>query len=169
MTRRPMDRIQERDQTTDRTQDDLGRALDHRLREERELERRDADGLRELRRNPAARREFSRDVGQIEHLDWEAEARRADLARGLQENKDFAIEYTLEHPDGGCVRYDYVNFREHRILDRKPGHQGEKVIDLARRYQRQRERHIEAYRARFGVEPTYEYAIYPSTRDLDKE
>lgn len=138
-----------------------------RLREDdEELEQRQAEALREWRNRPADRQEFSRDNGQTEHKDWQNEKRRNESARGRKEGVDFAIEYTLPHPDGSRVRYDYVDFRSHHIIDRKPARDGEKELDIARRYLDQQRRYIEAYRAKFGVEPTFEYSLYSSTQNM---
>jgi hypothetical protein len=135
--------------------------------DDKELERRQAEAMQEWRRNPAARREFGLEYGKVEHDDWEKEMRVRDEAAGFVDGKDFGIEHELEHPDGGKVRYDYVNLREHRIIDRKAAHEGQHVTDIAKKYERQRQRHIEAYKARYGVEPQYEYSVYPSTKDSD--
>jgi hypothetical protein len=135
-----------------------------------ELERRQAEAAREWHRaKPRDKSEFALEVGQIEHKDWEAEIRRVENAKGRIEGKDYAIEYELEHPDGGKVRYDYVDFREHRIVDRKAEAIAETDGELVKKYEEQRRRHVEAYKARFGRTPTYyEYSSYPSTKDLFK-
>jgi len=131
---------------------------------ERELERRQSEAEREWRQDAGARREFGRDYGIQEHEDWAAEQRWAESAAGRVENKEYGIEMELRHPDGGKVRYDYVDLQNHRIVDRKPVAEGQTVHDLAREHAEQRTRHIEAYRAKYGVEPTYEYSPYPSSK-----
>jgi hypothetical protein len=132
-----------------------------------ELERRQAEAAQEWHRaKPSDKAEFAREVGQAEHKDWEAEIRRVENAKGRIEGKDYGIEYELEHPDGKTVRYDYVDFKEHRIVDRKAEAIDETDLELVRQYKEQQQRHVEAYKARFGRTPTYEYSPYPSTKDL---
>ncbi len=131
-----------------------------------ELERRQAEAARDWRHSPDARAEFAQTVGKQEHLDWQNEIRRSETAHGRIEGKDYAIEHTLTHPDGGSVRYDYVDFKNHRIVDRKAQAGDESDLDLVKAYKEQQRRHIEAYRARFGRTPTYEYSPYPSTKEL---
>ena len=134
--------------------------------DEEELERRQSEALREWRKNGEARKEFGRDVGKIEHQDWRGEMRRLAESRGHKEGKDYAIEYTLRHPDGSTVRYDFVDFRNHHIIDRKPATEGEKELAISKRYLDQQRRYIEAYRAKFGAEPTFEYSLYSSTKNM---
>jgi uncharacterized protein YukE len=81
-------------------------------------------------------------------------------------DRDFGIEYVLTHPDGGTVRYDYVDLQIHRIVDLKARANGEALAEVSGRYGEQRDRHITAYRATFGVTPTYHYSCYLSTRHL---
>jgi hypothetical protein len=131
-----------------------------------ELERRQSEAARDWRRRSDARAEFGQTVGKEEHKDWQAELRRSEGARGRVEGRDYAIEYTLAHPDGGNVRYDYVDFKNHLIVDRKAQAADETDFELIKTYKEQQERHIEAYKARFGRIPTYEYSPYPSTREL---
>ena len=134
-----------------------------------ELERRQTEAAQEwYRAKPRDKTEFALEVGQVEHKDWESEIRRVENAKGRIEGKDYAIEYELEHPDGGKVRYDYVDFKEHRIVDRKAEAIDETDLELVKQYKEQQKRHVEAYKARFGRAPTYEYSPYRSTKDLFK-
>jgi hypothetical protein len=133
---------------------------------ETELQRRQAEAARDWRDRPDARTEFAQTVGRLEHADWQNEIRTSETARGRIEGKDYAIEHVLTHPDGGTVRYDYVDFKNHRIVDRKAQASHESDLDLVIAYKEQQRRHIEAYRARFGRTPTYEYSPYPSTKEL---
>ena len=141
--------------------------------EQAELDRRESEGMRDYRENPAARREFVMDVGRTEHSDWQGEIRRAETAAGRREwdgsRGDYGIECSIEHPDGRRVRYDYVDLRSHQIVDRKPLRDGQSVNDVARHYAEQRRRHVEAYRARFHEDPSYHYSFYPSAADLDRD
>lgn len=141
--------------------------------EQAELDRRHAEALEEWRDNPRARTAFAVQVGQVEHADWQGELRRIEAAAGRTERRhdgtgEFGIEYPLDHPDGGKVRYDYVDFEAHQIVDRKPLRRGEGVNEVARRYADQSRRHVEAYHARFGANPDYHYSFYPSVADLDR-
>lgn len=134
---------------------------------EAELRRRQVEAERDWKEaDGPTRTGFGLEVGQVEHTEWQAEIRRAEVARGRIEGRDFGIEYVLQHPDGGTVRLDYVDFREDRIVDRKAQASTETDAELIRDYQAQRDRHLEAYKARFGRTPTYEYSPYSSTRDL---
>lgn len=135
--------------------------------EDAELERRQREAAADWDRSPRARRDFSREYGQVEHRDWQQEIRRDEQARGRVEGRDFGIEHVMDHPDGGKVRYDYVDFRQHRIVDRKPAREGERVTEIARTHEHERGRHLEAYRHQFGVTPEYEYSLYPSTEGLN--
>lgn len=143
-----------------------GHADSKRRSENKELERRQSEAEREWRSNPKARREFARDVGHEEHQRFADRKRSEERKRGRKEGRDFGVEHTEKHPDGGKVRYDYVDKRQHKIVDRKPAREGEKVSDLAKEHKKQRDRHREAYKAKHGKEPTYEYSVYPSTQDL---
>lgn len=135
--------------------------------QQEELDQRDAEALQTWRDNPEARKEFARRYGSTEHADWQGDIRRQETAAGAREGKDYGIEYVVDHPDGGKVRYDYVDLRAHQIVDRKPFHKGESIDDLSNRYRHQRERHLEAYRHRFKQEADYYYSLYPSSKDLD--
>lgn len=142
--------------------------------EQAELDKRHAEGVRTWRDHPEARREVCKVMGAAEHKQWQAEVRRQESAAGRRERHgdgdgdgDYGIEYEVKHPDGGNVRYDYVDFKSHAIVDRKPAHRDDTVLDVARRYRTQRTRHVEAYRARYRAEPTYDYALYPSPSELD--
>lgn len=139
--------------------------------QEGELRQRDAEAMRDFRDNPRARVEFAREVGATEHSDWQGEIRHQEAAAGRRESRgrdggDYGIEYVVEHPDGGKVRYDYVDLKAHQIVDRKPLHKGETVNDVANRYRDQRGRHVEAYEGRFQARPDYHYSFYPSTKDI---
>lgn len=134
--------------------------------DDRELERRQREAEREWRRNGPARRETTADMGRTEHAGWGAELRTRESAAGRVEGQHYGIEYELRHPSGDKVRYDYVDLEKHRIVDRKPAVEGESVARIAARYDRQRQQHVEAYQARFGVEPSYEYSFYPAPRGI---
>ena len=135
-------------------------------RENAELDRRQLEAERDWRRLPDARRGFAADQGRVAHQDWQAALRRQEGRRGRVEGSDFGIEYEVAHPDGRKVRYDYVDLRAHRIVDLKPAVEGERVVKVAADNNQQRQRHIDAYKAKFGVEPEYHYAFHPSTRAL---
>lgn len=135
-------------------------------RENAEIERRQLEAARDWRRLPAARREFAADEGRVAHQDWQATLRRREARRGRVEGADYGIEYELAHPDGGKVRYDYVDLRAHRIVDLKPAVEGDTVAGVAAAHAHQRQRHLDAYKAKFGVEAEYHYAFHPSTRSL---
>lgn len=167
MTKSRRDTSDETTEPVDREMRDIPRD-----REQTELDRRHDEALDEWRRNGAARREFATQFGMTEHLDWQAEMRNREQAAGQRERKgegegEFGIEYEMAHPDGGPVRYDYVDFRSHTVVDRKPIADGETYAKLSDKYAAQRGRHVEAYQARYGVAPEYYYALYPSTKDLD--
>ena len=119
--------------------------------------------------NPKDKVDFGREFGQFAHERRGVEIRRQETLKGWVEGKDYAIEYTLHHPDGNDVHYDYVDFKNHRIIDYKAQPSKESNEKLAKTYEKQRTRHIEAYQARFGVTPTYEYLPYPSTKDMYKD
>lgn len=132
-----------------------------------ELERRQEEAEDDWQQADGSERAaFAREVGHVEHQDWQSAIRESESRRGRIDGQDYGIEYVLQHPDGGTVRLDYVDFREDRIVDRKAQASDESDLTLARHYREQRERHVAAYRARFGRTPTYEYAPYSSTRDL---
>jgi hypothetical protein len=135
--------------------------------EQAELTRRESEALQDFRDNPRARSAFARQVGATEHGDWQHDIRRQEAAAGRREARDYGIEYVVKHPDGGNVRYDYVDLKGHQIVDRKPIHKGETVGDVSNRYAEQRGRHVEAYEARFQARPEYSYSFYPSTKDMD--
>lgn len=135
---------------------------------QQELDRQESEALQTWRDNPEARAAFARQYGATEHGDWQGEIRRQETAAGAREGRDYGIEYVVSHPDGGNVRYDYVDLRSHQIVDRKPIHRGESIHDVAARYRHQRERHLEAYRHHFKQEADYYYSLYPSSKDIDE-
>ncbi len=129
----------------------------------------DKESKKEWERVARERVKFSQDCGnELQDNEWMDEIRRKEAASGRVEgeDKDFAFRVSLPHPDGNPVEYDYVDFRNHRIVDLKPAMDGQKSLRLATKYLQQQRRHIEAYRAKYGVEPTYDYSLYPSTKHL---
>ena len=161
------DRLRDRMHDHDRRARTLDRKLDARAGrdpEQKELDRREREARRDWDARPKARTEFSRSYGQVEHADWEATEKRSAEARGERAGKDFAVEHSLPHPERGGVRYDFVDLRRGRIVDHKPLRDGERPELVARRYETQRQRHVEAYEAKYGKKPeTYEYDFYPAT------
>jgi hypothetical protein len=113
-----------------------------------------------------ARTRFGLDFGQFGHARFEEELLRREEASGRVRNVDFGIEYILNHPDGGQVRYDYVDLKTHQIIDYKSAKAGQTTTDVANDHRAQRQRHIQAYVAAFGFIPSYTYATYPSTSNL---
>ena len=112
------------------------------------------------------RSRFGLDFGKFGHEQFERELLEREEAGERIRNVDFGIEYVLNHPDGGQVRYDYVDLRAHRIVDYKSARPGQTATDVASDYRGQRQRHIEAYVHNFGVVPSYTYEMYPSTTGL---
>ncbi|MBC2714997.1 MAG: hypothetical protein HF978_06770 [Desulfobacteraceae bacterium] len=121
--------------------------------------------------------ELGRDVGIFEHKDWENEMREKELAKGRIEVKngmepiqgDFACEFQIYHPGGNKYIFDYVDFKNHIILDRKP--QDSKTSDdkLVEEWCEKMNKYAEAYAARFGHIPKVHLSPYPSTKDLFRE
>lgn len=113
---------------------------------------------------------MARQWGQLEHHQWQADMRAAAEQVGLVEGKDFDIEKSLPHPDGGPgVRYDYVDYVGHKIIDMKPMEYDGSMTELLAKYQSQRERHLQAYQAAYGVTPNYEYVPYAGVKEIVKE
>jgi len=133
---------------------------------EKELERRYSEAATEWKQRPKDRAEFARVFGIEEHKDWQAEVRRVEEARGRTEGRDYAIEYILEQPDGSSVRFDYVDFVNDIIVDRKPQSLEETDQALIDIHKQQSDKYEAAYIARFGRLPSIYYSPYPSTRDL---
>lgn len=108
------------------------------------------------------------------HPRWEEKIKNFDELRGRtcrdqnHPNGEFGIEYRLEYSEGE-VRYDYVDFEEHVIIDLKPIRAGQTVKDIEKnsKYREEKRRHIKAYEENFGVTPRYEYDTYLSTKDVD--
>lgn len=109
---------------------------------------------------------FAVDFGQFAHERYAQEIIAFENSRGRRRNLDYAVEYSLAHPDGGTVRLDYVDLQNHHIVDFKSVQDGQAGSQLANSYAAQRQRHVEAYAAQFGVVPTYEYRTYRSSKDL---
>ena len=121
----------------------------------------------ELESSPGTvRSKFATDFGQFAHQRYQTKLREFEKLGGREEGKDFGIEYCVKHPDGDNVYYDYVDFNYHVIIDYKSAKNGQTEDDLAQKYREQRERHIAAYRAKFGVTPTYRYETYSSMVNL---
>jgi hypothetical protein len=114
------------------------------------------------------RRDFARDFGLFGHVRKAKEIEEYEASRGRIRGVHYEIEYgKLKHPDDGrAVRYDYVDFDKHLIIDYKPISESETIEQVAKKYKEQRRRHIEAYAHHFGVVPDYEYVTYPSSKDM---
>jgi hypothetical protein len=115
------------------------------------------------------RRDFSKDFGLFAHVRRAQEIQEYETDRGRLRNVHYGLEYELLHPDGRKVRYDYVDLEAHRIIDYKPLGEAETDEHIAKKYKDQRQRHIDAYVARFGVVPDYLYVTYSSSTNLDQE
>lgn len=133
----------------------------------RKADHQDNEGLSEFKRNGAARREFCRVAGIVEHTHWEEETLQAERRAGRVRGVDFDTEAVIHHPDGKPVRLDYVDYRKDIIIDRKPIAHNESEEQLKTKYEQQRKRHIEAYEhatARKVLE--YIYSPYPSPKEI---
>ena len=121
----------------------------------------------ELETSPGnVRSKFATDFGKFAHQRYQTKLREFEKLGGREEGKDFGIEYGVKHPDGHYVYYDYVDFNYHVIIDYKSAEAGQTEHDLADKHSGQRERHIEAYQAKYGVTPTYRYETYSSMVNL---
>jgi len=146
---------------------ELEATLDRTDRHWREADRRTDEGLSEFKRNGAARREFSHVAGTAEHTRWEEEILQAEQKTGRVRGADFEIEAVINHPDGGTVRLDYVDYRKDIIIDRKPIAHNETDEQLKTKYEQQRKRHIEAYEHSTGRKVLeYKYSLYPSPKEI---
>jgi hypothetical protein len=95
------------------------------------------------------RKVFGIDFGQFAHERYQEDIIRQEELRGRSRNSDYGIEYELGYPDGGAVRYDYVDFQNHTIFDFKPVKPEQTEADIAKRYKEQRQHHNRCLRHTF--------------------
>lgn len=134
----------------------------------READRRTKEGMREFKENPKARRDFCHQAGVEEHKRWEKEDLAKEKKLGHQQGKDFGIEAVHQHPDGKPVRLDKVDYNKDTITDRKSLGENETEEQLKKKYEKQRQRHIEAYEHDTGRKvEEYFYSPYRSPKDLE--
>jgi hypothetical protein len=112
------------------------------------------------------RQEFALAFGQFGHERFAERIIERENMSGRKRNVHYGVEYELKLPDGTAVRYDYVDLEQHLIIDYKSAKPGQAEEQVAQRYREQRQRHIDAYVATFGVVPTYRYQTYPSSTAL---
>jgi hypothetical protein len=135
----------------------------------READRRTKEGVSTFEKDASARRSFCHMAGTEEHARWEKEIAGSEEKSGRQKGKDFDIEAVLNHPDGGTVRLDYADYQKDIIVDIKPQGADETEDLLMSKYEKQRDRHIEAYEHATGRKVSeYRYLIYPSPKDISK-
>jgi len=120
-----------------------------------------------FKRDSKARRDFCPVAGTEEHKRWEEELSWAEQRAGHVQGKDYDTEAVVRHPDGKPVRLDHVDYRKDIITDLKPIARGETEEELKMKYEKQRERHIEAYEHSKGRKVLYyRYSLYPSPKDI---
>jgi hypothetical protein len=134
----------------------------------READRADKEGMQEFNENPAARIDFCHLAGVEEHKRWEKEELVKEKKMGRKEGKDFGVEAVHQHPDGKPVRLDKVDYNKDTIFDVKPLGINETEDQLIKKYEKQRQRHIEAYEQDTGRKVReYIYVTYRSSKDLE--
>lgn len=134
----------------------------------READRADKEGMQEFNENPAARIDFCHLAGVEEHKMWEKEELAKEKKMGRKQGKDFGIEAVHQHPDGKPVRLDKVDYNKDTIFDVKPLGINETEEQLIKKYEKQRQRHIEAYEQDTGRKVReYIYVTYRSSKDLE--
>jgi hypothetical protein len=132
-----------------------------------EADRRTKEGVEEFKKNASVRCEFCHVAGTDEHKQWEKELIQKELKAGRVRGKDFDVELSLKHPKEGEVRLDHVDHQKGIITDRKPIAHDETEKQLMKRYEHQRNRHIEAYEHATGKKVhEYRYSIYSSPKDI---
>jgi hypothetical protein len=146
----------------------LKTSLEHTDPHWREADRRTEKGMQEFKENPKARRDFCHQAGVEEHKRWEKEELAKEKKLGRQQGEDFGIEAVHQHPDGKPVRLDKVDYDKDTITDRKPLGKNETEDQLIKKYEKQRQRHIEAYEHDTGRKvKEYDYSPYPSSKDIE--
>jgi hypothetical protein len=132
----------------------------------KEADRRTREGEKEFKNNAKARREFCHAAGTEEHKRWEKEQFQAEQKVGHVKGEYYGIEAVYHHSDGKPVRLDYVDYHKDIIIDRKPKSENETEEQLKKKYEKQRQRHIEAYEHSTGRKVLeYRYSLYPSPKD----
>jgi len=112
------------------------------------------------------RTRFGLDFGQFAHGRFKEGIIAEETSRKRIRDVHYGAEYEMKHPDGKKVQYDYVDFEKHLIVDYKSANKGQTEKEVGAAYTQQRQRHIDAYFAAFGVVPSYKYVTYPSSKDL---
>ena len=132
----------------------------------KEADRRTREGEKVFKSNAKARRGFCHAAGTEEHKLWEKEQSQAEQKAGHVKGVDYGIEAVHHHPDGKPVRLDHADYHKDIITDRKPIAKGETEEQLKKTYEKQRQRHIEAYEHSTGHKVLeYRYSLYPSSKD----
>ncbi len=148
-------------------QGDLKSILDKTDPHWKEADRRTLDSEREFKRNAKARSEFCHAAGTEEHKRWENEVSRQENKSGKVKGVDYGIEAVHRNAEGKPVRLDHVDYHTDIITDRKPISKDETEEQLTKRYQNQRESHIEAYEHSTGRKVLeYRYSLYASPKDV---